>query len=84
MRNPPAFAFSTLGQRGSDGAGCAASVILGVVWQGEKQTVMADVRGKREHLLSSERKKKTARNPKGEGIHNCLMNIDVGEKWGRR
>lgn len=45
---------------------------------------MADVRGNREHLFSSERKKKTARNPKGEGIHNCLMNIDVGEKWGRR
>lgn len=84
MRNPPAFAFSTLGQRGSDRAGCAASVILGVVWHREKQTVMADVRGNREHLFSSERKKKTARNPKGGGMHNYLMNIDVGERWGRR
>lgn len=50
----------------------------------EKQTVMADVRGNREHLLSSERKKKTARNLKGEGIHNYVMNIVVGEKWGHR
>lgn len=50
----------------------------------EKQTVMADVRGNREHLFSSGRKKKTARNLKGEGIRNYVMNIVVGEKWGHR
>lgn len=57
--------------------------ILGV-WKGKKQTVMADVRGNREHLFSSEGKKKTARNLKGQGIHNCVMNIVVEEKWGYR
>lgn len=48
----------------------------------EKPTVMADVRGNREHLFSSGRKKKTARNLKGRGIHNCVMNVVVEEKWG--
>lgn len=59
-------------------------MIFGVVWQGENQTVMADVRGNREHLFNSERKRKTARNQEGEGIRNCIMNIDVGDKWAHR
>lgn len=57
----------------------------------EKQTVMADVRGNREHLFCSERKKKNCQKPGGTGntqlcyeySHGRKMGTEVKEKRGK-